>query len=71
MSNSLVNLQGSLDSWFETDRLVEFHNGDLKLLFKAKRGSTLDFRTLLDICSKADAVNSLYMILEMIQVLKD
>ena len=51
LSNSLVNLQGSSDSWFETDRLVEFHNGDLKLLFKAKRGSTLDLGTLLNIYS--------------------
>jgi hypothetical protein len=48
LSNSLVNLQGSPNSWFETDRLLEFHNGDLKLLFRAKRGSTLDLETLLD-----------------------
>jgi hypothetical protein len=48
LSNSLVNLRGCSDSWFETDRLVEFHNGNLKLLFKAKRGSSLNIETLLN-----------------------
>ncbi|KAI9772518.1 MAG: hypothetical protein M1840_000723 [Geoglossum simile] len=30
LSNSLVNFEGLSDSWFETDRMIEFHNGDMK-----------------------------------------
>src|SRR5205814_7775952 len=46
LSNSLVNLQGHSDSFFDTDRLVKFYNGNLKFLFKAKRGSSLELETL-------------------------
>ena len=45
LANSLVNRQSKANSWYETDRLVEFHNGTLKKLLNAKRGSaiTLDY----------------------------
>ena len=39
LSNSLVNCQGKSDSWFEIDRLVELHNGNLKEIYTARRGS--------------------------------
>ncbi|KAH8656432.1 hypothetical protein BGZ61DRAFT_308610, partial [Ilyonectria robusta] len=41
LANGLVNRRGKEDSWYETDRLVEFHNGTLKNLLNAKRGSSL------------------------------
>jgi len=40
LANGLVNRQGKEDTWYETDRLVEFHNGDLRKLLNAKRGSS-------------------------------
>jgi hypothetical protein len=46
LSNSLVNLQGLSNSWFEMDRLVEFHNGNMKNLFHARRGSTINLEQL-------------------------
>jgi hypothetical protein len=46
LSNSLVNLRGSVDSFFETDRLVELHNGNMKELFNAKRGSSITLEHL-------------------------
>jgi hypothetical protein len=46
LSNSLVNLQGLSNTWFEMDRLVEFHNGNMKNLFHAKRGSTINLEQL-------------------------
>ncbi|KAL9594963.1 MAG: hypothetical protein Q9179_005169 [Wetmoreana sp. 5 TL-2023] len=38
LANGLVNPRGAADGWFETDRLVELHNGTLKKLFKDRRG---------------------------------
>jgi hypothetical protein len=46
LSNSLVNLRGLSTTWFETDRLVEFHNGNMKNLFHARRGSTINLEQL-------------------------
>ena len=46
LSNSLVNLQGLSNTWFEIDRLVEFHNGNMKDLFYARRGSTINLEQL-------------------------
>ena len=46
LSNSLVNLRGCPDTWFETDRLVELHNGNMKKLFTAKRGSSIHLEYL-------------------------
>src|SRR5467141_1658455 len=39
LANNLVNFRGSHDSWFETDRMMEFHIGNMKDIFRAKRGS--------------------------------
>src|SRR3982750_4189681 len=46
LSNGLVNLRGYPDSYFETDRLVELHNGNMKELFNAKRGSSITLEHL-------------------------
>lgn len=42
LANGLINLRGRPDSWFEFDRLVEFHNGTLKELLTARRTSSLN-----------------------------
>jgi hypothetical protein len=34
LANSLVNTRRAADSWYKTDRLVEFYNSILKKLFK-------------------------------------
>lgn len=57
LSNSLVNLQGHPNTWFETDRLVELHNGNMKSIFNAKRGSSIDLNHLFKIYS----LNSAYL----------
>jgi hypothetical protein len=60
LANGLVNRQGRADSWYETDRLVEFHNGTLKELLKAKRGSALTLDYLFEHCAlNTDFFNSL------------
>ncbi|KAH8743566.1 hypothetical protein F5883DRAFT_40480 [Diaporthe sp. PMI_573] len=41
LANGLVNPTGVHDSWYETDRLVEFHNGTLKTIFNDRRGSSV------------------------------
>src|SRR5947199_7873051 len=46
LSNGLVNLRGYPDSYFETDRLVELHNGNMKELFNTKRGSSITLEHL-------------------------
>jgi hypothetical protein len=46
LSNSLVNCQGKLDSWFKINRLVELHNENLKEIYTARRGSTLNIEKL-------------------------
>ncbi|KAJ5557875.1 hypothetical protein N7513_003461 [Penicillium frequentans] len=51
LANSLINLRGHQDSWFETDRMMEFHIGDMKEIFKAKRGSTIHLDYLFQYCS--------------------
>jgi hypothetical protein len=51
LANGLVNFRGHEDSWFETDRMVEFHIGDMKEAFKAKRGSSIDLEYLFQYCS--------------------
>jgi len=57
LSNSLVNLRGHPDMWFETDRLVEFHNGNMKKIFRAKRGSSINLEHLF----RVYALNSAYL----------
>ncbi|KAI9652759.1 MAG: hypothetical protein M1829_001479 [Trizodia sp. TS-e1964] len=42
----LVNLQGKPDTWFETDRLVEFHNGNMKHIFKSRHHWQLSLEDL-------------------------
>ncbi|KAI9772917.1 MAG: hypothetical protein M1840_008799 [Geoglossum simile] len=54
--NSLVNFKGLSGSWFETDRMIEFHNGDMKKIFKARQDSSLDLERLFEYCS----LNSAY-----------
>jgi hypothetical protein len=56
LANSLVNFKGEADTWFETDRMVEFHNGDMKAILKARRGSTLTIDKLFEL----SALNSAY-----------
>jgi hypothetical protein len=51
LANSLVNWSGHHDSWFETDRMMEFHIGNIKDVFKAKRGSSVDLNYLFQYCS--------------------
>ena len=51
LANGLVNHQGKRDSWYETDRLIEFHNGNLKKLFKAKHRSAITLDYLFEYCS--------------------
>jgi hypothetical protein len=51
LANGLVNRQGKVDSWYETDRLVEFHNGTLRMLLNAKRGSALTLDYLFEHCA--------------------
>ena len=48
LSNSLVNLRGHSNSWFEMDWLVEFHNGDMKILYHARWGSTINLEQLFE-----------------------
>lgn len=57
LSNSLVNLRGGSDTWFETDRLVELHNGNMKRIYKAKRGSAITLEHLFQLYS----LNSTYI----------
>jgi hypothetical protein len=42
LANSLVNLRGANDSWFEMDRLNEFFNLEMKTLMATRRTSTID-----------------------------
>ena len=46
LSNSLVNCHSKSDSWFEIDRLVELHNGNLKEIYTARRESTFNVEQL-------------------------
>ena len=40
-----------MDSWFEIDKLVEFHNKILKILFQNKYESAIMFVYLLEYCA--------------------
>lgn len=51
LANGLVNRQGKANSWYETDRLVEFHNGTLRKLLNAKRGSAITLDYLFEHCA--------------------
>jgi hypothetical protein len=51
LANGLINRRGKADSWYETDRLVEFHNGTLRKLLNAKRGSALTLDYLFEHCA--------------------
>lgn len=46
LSNSLVNLRGKPDSFFEIDRLNEFFNLQMKTIMATRRTSTLDVTSL-------------------------
>lgn len=59
LSNSLVNFKGLPDSWLETDRMIELHNGDMKKIFRARRGSSLNVERLFEYSS----LNSTYFVL--------
>jgi len=51
LANSLVNFRGCHDSWLETDRMIELHNGDMKQMLKARRGSSMTVERLFEYCS--------------------
>jgi hypothetical protein len=51
LANGLINRRGKSDTWYETDRLVEFHNGTLRQLLNAKRGSALTLDYLFEHCA--------------------
>jgi hypothetical protein len=51
LANGLINRRGRADSWYETDRLVEFHNGTLRDLLDSKRGSALTLDYLFEHCA--------------------
>ena len=51
LANGLINRWGKANSWYETDRLVEFHNGTLKKLLNTKRESALTIDYLLEHCA--------------------
>jgi hypothetical protein len=51
LANGLVNLEGADDSWFEIDRLVEIHNGTLKMIFNHRRGSAITVQYLMEKCA--------------------
>ncbi|KAH8751037.1 hypothetical protein F5883DRAFT_434467 [Diaporthe sp. PMI_573] len=51
LANGLVNPTGVHDSWYETDRLVEFHNGTLKTIFNDRRGSSVTVKYLMENCA--------------------
>lgn len=46
LSNSLVNLNGKPDGFFETDRLNEFFNLQMKTIMATRRTSTMDVANL-------------------------
>ncbi|KAJ3453151.1 hypothetical protein MRS44_018806 [Fusarium solani] len=51
LANGLVNTTGVDDGWFETDRLVEFHNGKLKTILRNRRGSAITVKYLMENCA--------------------
>lgn len=51
LANGLVNPTGVHDSWYEIDRLVEFHNGTLKTIFNDRRGSSITVKYLMENCA--------------------
>ncbi|KAI9849692.1 MAG: hypothetical protein M1837_002818 [Sclerophora amabilis] len=51
LANSLVNNRGQSDSWFETDRFLELHNGRMKEILKQRRTSTITLEYLFEYCS--------------------
>ena len=51
LANGLVNRQGKANSWYETDRLVEFHNGTLRKLLNVKCGSAITMDYLFEHCA--------------------
>ncbi|KAI9763921.1 MAG: hypothetical protein M1839_006119 [Geoglossum umbratile] len=51
LANSLINLRGRPDSWFETDRLVELHNGKMKDILRTRHTSSITLDYLFEYCS--------------------
>ncbi|KAI9845730.1 MAG: hypothetical protein M1837_004563 [Sclerophora amabilis] len=51
LANSLVNNRGESDSWFETDRFLELHNGRMKEILKQRRTSSITLDYLFEYCS--------------------
>ena len=51
LANSFINCQDAVNSWFEINKLVKFHNGILKILFQDKYGSAITLVYLLKHCA--------------------
>ena len=49
LANSLVNLHGTNDGWFEMDRLNEFFNLQMKVLMATRRMLTINTTELFHI----------------------
>ncbi len=68
LANGFVNPRGKTDGWFETDLLVELHNGTLEKIFADRRGSAIALDYLFEHCylntkffaSLANHIESLY-----------
>jgi hypothetical protein len=55
--NSLINLQGQLDSWFETNQLVELYNSKMKDIIRTR----YTFFITLDYLFEYYLLNSLFL----------
>ncbi|KAH0538025.1 hypothetical protein FGG08_005337 [Glutinoglossum americanum] len=51
LANSLINLRGQPNSWFETDRLVELRNGKMKDILRTRHTSSITLDYLFEYCS--------------------
>lgn len=51
LANSLINWKGQKDTWFETDRGVEFLNGDMKNIIRVRRTPNMDLDYLFEYCA--------------------
>lgn len=51
LANGLINWQGKTNTWWETDRGVEVHNGNMKTIIRGRRTTNLDLDYLFDYCA--------------------
>jgi uncharacterized protein DUF6589 len=58
LANGLINWQGKDNTWWETDRGVEVHNGNMKAIIRGKRTSNQDLDYLFDYCALNSAFYS-------------